>query len=192
MPGLTHLILSDNMQLLKSKLERSIPTGLIIIHGGSSTTRMFCEAVQDGKPIFLFKYTGSTADLACEMLQKVEAFLAKKRTNPHARPEMPFRSNIPVDSYSHPRWLTPFGEHEIDICRQLNILIENFPDRYNPASILQIDMFDTSEEKLQDQLTKTMSVVFEGIVELGGTLVCCVLYDYMRQIFQEFEVYLDR
>ena len=34
--------------------------------------------------------------------------------------------------------------------------------RYNPASILQIDMFNTSEEKLQDQLTKTMSVVFEG------------------------------
>lgn len=29
-------------------------------------------------------------------------------------------------------------------------------------------MFNTSEEKLQDQLTKTMSVVFEGIVELGG------------------------
>ena len=29
-------------------------------------------------------------------------------------------------------------------------------------------MFNTSEAKLQDQLTKTMSVVFEGIVELGG------------------------
>ena len=29
-------------------------------------------------------------------------------------------------------------------------------------------MFNTSEEKLQDQLTKTMSVVFEGVVEMGG------------------------
>jgi hypothetical protein len=29
-------------------------------------------------------------------------------------------------------------------------------------------MFNTSEEKLQDQLTKTMSVVFEGVAELGG------------------------
>lgn len=54
------------------------------------------------------------------------------------------------------------------IFQQLNILIENFPDRYNPDSVLQIDMFHTSEEKLQDQLTKTMSVVFEGVVEMGG------------------------
>ena len=29
-------------------------------------------------------------------------------------------------------------------------------------------MFTTSEERLQDQLTKTMSVVFEGVAELGG------------------------
>ena len=29
-------------------------------------------------------------------------------------------------------------------------------------------MFSTSEEKLQDQLTRTMSVVFEGVGELGG------------------------
>jgi hypothetical protein len=43
-----------------------------------------------------------------------------------------------------------------------------FLDRYDPASVLQIDMFNTSEEKLQDQLTKTMSVVFEGVAELGG------------------------
>ena len=50
----------------------------------------------------------------------------------------------------------------------LILYTENFPDRYNPASVLQIDMFNTSEEKLQDQLTKTMSVVFEGVVELGG------------------------
>ena len=44
----------------------------------------------------------------------------------------------------------------------------NYIDRYNPASVLQIDMFTTSEERLQDQLTKTMSVVFEGVAELGG------------------------
>jgi len=31
-----------------------------------------------------------------------------------------------------------------------------------------MDMFTTSEERLQDQLTKTMSVVLEGAAELGG------------------------
>jgi hypothetical protein len=35
-------------------------------------------------------------------------------------------------------------------------------------SILQLNIVFQSEEKLQDQLTKTMSVVFEGMVELGG------------------------
>ena len=40
--------------------------------------------------------------------------------------------------------------------------------RYDKNSVLQIDMFNTSEEELQDQLTKTMSAVFEGGGELGG------------------------
>ena len=139
-----------------------------MVHGGPLTTRQFCDAIQKGQPIFIFKYTGSTADLVCETLTKVESFLQKKRMNPRARPDPPFKTNLP-SNYSHPRWLNPFEEdYEIRICKMLNILIENFPDRYNPASVLQIDMFNTSEEKLQDQLTKTMSVVFEGMVELGG------------------------
>ena len=168
MPSLTHLILSDDIALLEDKLDKAIPTGMIIIHGGPLTTKNFCDAVQNGQPIFIFKYTGSTADLACEMLKKVDTFLVKRRANPSARPEMPFKPNMP-DNYRDPRWLEPFGiDYEIKICKMLNILIENFPDRYNPASVLLIDMFNTSEEKLQDQLTKTMSIVFEGIVELGG------------------------
>jgi hypothetical protein len=64
------------------------------------------------------------------MLKKVDSFLTKKRSNPNARPEMPFKSNMP-DNYNHPRWLDPFGiEYEIKICNMLNILIENFPDRW--------------------------------------------------------------
>ncbi len=101
------------------------------------------------------------------MLTKVDKFLQKRRLNPSVRPEQPFKTSLP-SNYSHPRWLWPFGPDNRTICRQLNILIENFPDRYNPSSVLQIDMFNTSEEKLQDQLTKTMSVVFEGVLELGG------------------------
>ena len=164
---MTHLILSDDINSISEKIEKAIPTGLIVIHGGINTTRLFCNAVQKGNPIFLFKYTGSTADLACEMLAKVDQFLQRKRSNPSARPEPPFKTDLPLN-YSHPRWLHPFGRENIECCKQLNILIENFPDRYNPSSILRIDMFNTSEEKLQDQLTKTMSVVFEGVVELGG------------------------
>ena len=163
----THMILSDDITLLEEKLDSSIPTGLIVVHGGVNATKIFCDAIHKGQPIFLFKYTGSTADLAVEMLAKVETFLRKKRVNPTTRPEPPFKTNLPIN-YTHPRWLWPFAHDHLEICRQLNILIENFPDRYNPASVLQIDMFHTSEERLQDQLTKTMSVVFEGVIELGG------------------------
>ena len=164
---LSHVILSDDMALFEEKLEKAIPTGLIVVHGGQNSTKQFCKAIQKGQPVFIFKYTGSTADLACEMLVKVEQFLNKKRSNPTVRPVQPFKTSLP-QNYSHPRWLWQFGPDVKASCRLLNILIENFPDRYNSASVLQIDMFNTSEEKLQDQLTKTMSVVFEGVVELGG------------------------
>jgi len=163
----THLLFSDDLSLLEDKLELLVPTGLIIAHGGKITTKYFCQAVQNGNPIFIFKYTGGTADLASEMLSKVDSFLLKRRMDPLARPEQPFKTELP-EGYLHNRWLWPFTEDEFESCRMLNILIENFPDRYNPGSILLIDMFNTSEEKLQDQLTKTMSVVFEGVVEMGG------------------------
>ena len=48
-------------------------------------------------------------------------------------------------------------------------MTQNFPERYNPAAVLRIDMFTTSEDQLQDKLTKTMSVAFEGSsTELGA------------------------
>lgn len=167
-PSVSHLIISDDIQLLKMKLDKAIPTGLILVNGGVGTCKMFCDAILNSQPIFIFKYTGDCADLACEMLTKVESFLAKRKTNPKIRPEQPFKSNLP-SVYSHPRWLDYFEKKERDICKKLNILIENFPvDRFIPTSVLQIDMFNTTEERLQDQLTKTMSVVFEGVVEMGG------------------------
>ena len=50
----------------------------------------------------------------------------------------------------------------------LNILLDNFPYSFNPLAVLDIDMFVMTEEKLQDSLTKTMSVAFEV------TLLCYV------------------
>ena len=99
---LTHLILTDDKNLLDDLLE-IIPSGLIVVNGGNITTRMFCDAVQKANPIFLFKYTGSTADLACETLTKVDQWLAKKRKHPTCRPEQPFKTDLPK-GYSHFRW----------------------------------------------------------------------------------------
>lgn len=167
-PKLTHLILTDNKFLL-AKMMKSIPRGLILINGGPFSANIFCSSVQDCSPIFIFKYTGGAADLAIKMLEKVDRWQEKKRLNVSARPEQPFRIDIPDDQvYRHPQWIFPFDDVHKRVCRTLNILIENFPDRYNPSTILRIDMFRTSEERLQDQLTKTMAVVFEGVAELGG------------------------
>lgn len=69
---------------------------------------------------------------------------------------------------SHERYLWPFDNKMLQSCMTLNIFMENFPASYNPLSVLAIDMFSMTEEKLQDQLTKTMSVAFEGMVEMGG------------------------
>ena len=51
----SHLIISDDLKMLEEKLERRIPTGYIIINGRATATQKFCEAVQMGKPVFVFK-----------------------------------------------------------------------------------------------------------------------------------------
>jgi hypothetical protein len=71
MNNLSHLIICDDVNLLKDKLHKAIPTGQIVIHGGPVTTKNMCSALQDGQPIFLFKYTGGCADLTCETLKNV-------------------------------------------------------------------------------------------------------------------------
>ena len=60
MTGIPHpagsvCIISDDLKLLEEKLERRIPTGYIIINGRAQATQKFCEAVQRGKPVFVFK-----------------------------------------------------------------------------------------------------------------------------------------
>ena len=63
--------------------------------------------------------------------------------------------------YCAERYVWRFDEGIIASCQMLNILLDNFPYSFNPLSVLDIDMFTMTEEKLQDSLTKTMSVAFE-------------------------------
>jgi hypothetical protein len=51
-------------------------------------------------------------------------------------------------------YIRPFDESMLQSCMDLNIFMDNFPTNYNPLSVLAIDMFTMTEEKLQDQLTK--------------------------------------
>jgi hypothetical protein len=126
MNNLTHVILTDDYPRFDELLTKSVPSGLIIVNGSAYTTLKFCEGIQEGMPIFIFKYTGSTADLACECLKNVEKLLQQRKQHRNARPELPFQSDFP-HNYMHPSFLWKFSDDDIEVCRYLNILIENFP-----------------------------------------------------------------
>lgn len=131
----SHLIISDDLPLLEDRLEKAIPTGLIIVRilvvmnkilfkvysimsrfmvdqilrdnfvmRFRKANLFFCWSIYHSYLIFyhltrklLSRYTGSTADLACEMLSKVESFLQKRRINPKARPDQPFKTSFPAN-----------------------------------------------------------------------------------------------
>jgi hypothetical protein len=166
-PAGTHVLVSDDVRMLSSKLQQLIPTGYIIINGGYEEASKFCSAVHAMKPVFVFKHTGGASDLICETLKKADDYMNKKKLNPKAKPSKPFKLDLPPN-YHHDRYIWPFSDDDIMACKELNILMDNFPSTYNPLSVLAIDMFTMTEEKLQDQLTKTMSVAFEGVTEMGG------------------------
>ena len=53
--NLTHLILTNNIYRLQKEMGKMIPTGLLLLHGGVSATKYFCNSIQQGSPVFLFK-----------------------------------------------------------------------------------------------------------------------------------------
>ncbi len=91
----------------------------------------------------IFKYTGHTADLACEMLSKVSTFLKKRRSDSSARPEQPFSPSF-TPGHMHERWLGPWDASTLQSCKKLNILTENFPENFKETTVLEIDMFNTT------------------------------------------------
>ena len=187
----THLLISEDLKLLEKKLEARVPTGYIIINGKTSTTQSFCNAIHGGKPIFIFRHTGDSADLICEALKEAREFAKQRSTNPKARAKRPFEINMPPQ-YCAERYIWRFDDNIIASCQMLNILLDNFPYSFNPLSVLDIDMFTMTEEKLQDSLTKTMSVAFEGMVEMGGQALEAKRLTYAWRMHHLFEANATR
>ena len=118
----------------------------------------------------IFKHTGGVADLAAEMMDNALIYTNKKRISRAVEPEWPFPPDK-TKSTTHPfhGWLKPFRSDEKVNCAKMNTLIENWPDRFNETSVYILDMFKDSEDDMQDFLTRTMAVAFEGTNELGDT-----------------------
>ena len=55
-----------------------------MLNGSVLAARFFTEAILKGQPIILFKYTGYTTDIACEMLEKAEKLTMARRKKPNA------------------------------------------------------------------------------------------------------------
>lgn len=167
-PNITHLIMSDNREILENKLLEIYPNGMIVVNGDDNTTTMVCKAIQLGWPIVAFKYTGGTADLFAEMHEKLDQYLAAK-TSKQNKADMSallpdFKTAL--DRY----WLKPF-EKSSDILKsskRTTVLMENWSERFNPMSVFIVDLFKIAEDEVQDRITQTMAVVTEAHYELGA------------------------
>lgn len=164
---LTHLIVTDDLPLLKKKIE-TLRRGYLIMNGTEALAPEFCYAMSTGLPVFLIKYSGGLADLAVQALEKADDWLKKKRANPKARPVFPHDTAKLKVGYHPADWQSKFDESTVEIAEMMNVFLENFPSKYNPASVLQIDLFGTTEEMVQDKLTATLAVAFDSLsTELG-------------------------
>jgi hypothetical protein len=137
-----------------------------MINGDEEAAHLFSQAVQDSLPVIIFRYTGYSADIAAEMMEKAILYHNKKKLNRKEVPELPFPDNMPAN-YLHTHWLAAFDEpHRLD-CQEVNVLIENWPDRFNETSVFVLDMFKHTEDDMQDFLTQTLAIAFEGGNALG-------------------------
>lgn len=101
------------------------------------------------------------------MMENATYYLNRKKTNKNELPICPYPDVI-EKAYRHPHWLKPFDKYHRDQCRTINVLIENLPDNFNETSVYVLDMFEQTEDEIQDYLTQTMAVAFEGAQESGG------------------------
>ena len=166
-PNMSHLLISDNLELLEKKLTEAVPWGLIMVNGSEVAADYYVEAIHKGLPVILFQHTGYTTDIAVSAYKKAEKLMMAKKHNPFALAERAFPDTMAVGHHL-PRWLKPFDRNHLSDCRKLNILLENWPSLFNEDSVFIVDMFSTTEDELQDKVTQTMGVVFGPQHEVGG------------------------
>ena len=167
----THVFLTDDFAVLDDKFRESIPVGLILVNGGVAASTAFNKSVENQTPIFLFRHTGGFADLTTAFLKCVrndieldvpyKVFRLKEGCYPD--------SDTPEAS----KWLKPFkkGDKLITCAKSLNVLAFNTTSAskdYLRHSVIEIDCFGTSKDRIQDKVTKAMSVAFNGRIEIGG------------------------
>ena len=171
--GITHLIVTDDVLLLEQMLVEVVPWGAILINGETASADMAVDCIQHGRPLISVKYTGGTADLVVGMLEKRKFFLMARKLDPdHPMEDVAYSIKMPTDRGlpTENDWLKEFDSVQCSTAVKMNVLLENWPDRFSEASIFVVDTFQTTEDDVQDRITQTMGVVFESAHELGGSV----------------------
>lgn len=182
----------DTQNNFADMLQDQLPTGVIAAGGTRPLFDSCVECLKAGRPIFCFRGTGGSSSTIAKLIdfgklkkgqpagaglqsrppagkKKLEEFIARE-----------FSPDAPVTGDAR-----DFGPTvQRNILRDARALACNFPEHFNPASALVIEVgapegkefaltkfspeAGDSVDILQDQITKVMASVYDNVPELGG------------------------
>ena len=166
-PGLTHMVYwhdKNDASVWKKYLQEQFPLGMFLIGCKTEGYRDATTCMRKNQPLFVFDQTGGSASIVSHMIK----FMKEDR---YRRPSTIETMQYPTDEKrfkSPKKYHYLNSERFIDIQNQSRVMLQNWPDPFNPNSVLVINTLTDSIENLQNNITKTMNAVFEDIPELGG------------------------
>ena len=166
-PGLTHMIYwhdKNDASIWKKYIQEQFPLGLFLI---GCKTKGYMDAtvcMRKNQPLFVFDETGGSASIVSHMIRfmKEDNYVRPKASKAMMYPDASKRFT------SSKKYHYLNSERFIEIQNWSRVMLQNWPDPFNPNSVLVIDTLTDSIENLQNNITKTMNAVFEDIPELGG------------------------
>ena len=168
-PGITHLIYwhdEKDFLLWKTFLSEQYPLGLFLIGGLNAAYEQAMQCLKENQPLFVFDKTGGTASIVAEMINTM-----KKVRPPFGKIKKKLLQQFPSKKSNFLKAEKAHLENAIifqEIQAKAKVTLQNWPDPFNPNSVLIVNTLTDSIEALQDNITKTMNAVFEDVPQLGS------------------------
>jgi hypothetical protein len=145
------------------------PTGTIMAGGTGVVSKHAQNCMKVNRPVFVFRGTGGAADGMAELFDFYqvhyrEEFHALQNGLPTAEEEV-------LELEIQRRFEDTQGERWNKYYPKFADTARNFPEGFNEDSVLVVDMDSRRPliiEQLQDDITRVMSCVYDGVPELGG------------------------
>lgn len=156
-----------------SAVADQLPTGIIAAGGTKPLFDSCVECLRMGRPVFCFRGTGGSTETISKLID-FGNLKNGKNGKPGAKPKQ--LENFIAREFT--------AEKKLLYWREAKALACNFPEHFNPAASLVIEVgapkgakfsltnfspeAGDSVDRLQDQITKVMASVFDNVPELGG------------------------